>query len=66
MRAQAVQDMAAQAEKVVVLTESEKFNRHGTVPLNLKNGVSQVITDASIQPEAAEALRSAGVEITTV
>jgi DeoR/GlpR family transcriptional regulator of sugar metabolism len=66
MRAQAVRDMAAQAEKVVVLTESEKFNRHGTVPLNLKNGVFQVITDASIQPQAAEGLRSAGVELITV
>jgi DeoR/GlpR family transcriptional regulator of sugar metabolism len=66
MRAQAVRDMSLQAERVIVLTESEKFNRHGTVPLNLKNGVSQVITDASIQPHTADALRSAGVVITTV
>ena len=66
MRAQAVRDMASQAEKVIVLTESEKFTRHGTVPLNLKNGVSMVITDANLQPMAVEALQGAGVEIVTV
>ena len=32
----AVRDMALQAERVIVLTESEKFSRHGIVPLNLK------------------------------
>lgn len=51
MRAQAVRDMARQAGQVVVLTESEKFSRHGIVPLNLKEQVKTVITDGSI-PEA--------------
>lgn len=45
MRAQAVRDMATQAEHVVVLTESEKFEKHGVVPLNLKNVAISVITD---------------------
>lgn len=66
MRAQSVRDMAAQAEKVIVLTESEKFTRRGTVPLNLKNGISKVITDSNLPPLAAETLQGAGTEIITV
>ncbi len=66
MRAQAVRDMSRQAQQVVVLTESEKFSRHGTVPLNLKNGIDLVITDAKLNPQAADGLRSHGVEIITV
>lgn len=50
MRAQAVRDMASQAEKVIVLTESEKFQKHGIVPLNLKNINISVITDDKITP----------------
>ena len=45
MRAQAVRDMALQAEYVIVLTESENFSKHSVVPLNLKDGVKMVITD---------------------
>ena len=45
LRAQAVRDMARQAEKVIILTESDKFSKHGTVPLNLKGLVKTVITD---------------------
>ena len=46
MRAQAVRDMAAHAERVVLLTESETFRRHGTVPLALGAKPLTVITDA--------------------
>ena len=48
MRAQAVRDMARQAEEVLVLTESEKFSKRGIVPLNLKDQVKAVITDSEI------------------
>ena len=48
MRAQAVRDMARQAEKVIVLTESEKFSKRGIVPLNLKDQIKAVITDNEI------------------
>ena len=48
MRAQAVRDMARQAEEVLVLTESEKFSKRGIVPLNLKDQVKAVITDREI------------------
>lgn len=66
MRTQAVRDMARQAEKVVVLTESEKFEKHGTVPMNLKGQVKTVITDNRISSEMAEHLKSCGVEILAV
>lgn len=45
MRAQAVRDMAKQAEQVIILTESDKLTKHGIVPLNLKNKIKAVITD---------------------
>ena len=32
----------------MVLTESEKFAKHGVVPLNLKNQIQAVITDSHI------------------
>lgn len=47
LRAQAVRDMAAHAERVVLLTESEKFRRRGTVPLALGTKPLTVITDAA-------------------
>ena len=64
MRAQAVRDMAHQAEQVVVLTESEKFGRRGVVPLNLpRRSVPQlVVTSGNIPPEALAALEEQGVE----
>lgn len=66
MRAQAVRDMARQAEQVIALTESEKFARHGTVPLNLKEGVHMVITDEHLSEQSAEGLKEQGVQIMTV
>lgn len=66
LRAQAVRDMALQAEQVIVLTESEKFSRRGTVPLNLRGGVSTIITDAQIPEQAQSALQSTGAEILTI
>lgn len=65
MRAQAVRDMARQADQVIVLTESEKFTRHGTVPLNLKDRVRMVITDKDIDTQTAAELEGGGIEILT-
>lgn len=48
MRAQAVRDMARQADNVIVLTESDKFAKNSIVPLNLKTPIKAVITDANI------------------
>ena len=65
MRAQAVRDMARQADQVIVLTESEKFTRHGTVPLNLKDQVKTVITDQKIGAQTASELKTCGIEVMT-
>ncbi len=48
LRAQAVADMAEQANEIIVLTESDKFNQRGTVPLRLQNRKTTVITDSGI------------------
>ena len=65
MRAQAVRDMARQADQVIVLTESDKFTRHGTVPLNLKDLVRTVITDQNIGEDIRQELYQQGIEIFT-
>ena len=65
MRAQAVRDMAIQADQVVVLTESEKFHRRGTVPLNLKNKIKTVITDGQISNETKELLDKHHIQVIT-
>ena len=63
LRAQAVRDMALQCEKVVVLTESEKFGKRGTVPMNLKERVKIVVTDSRLEEETALILKNSGIEI---
>ncbi|MDE7318690.1 MAG: DeoR/GlpR family DNA-binding transcription regulator [Lachnospiraceae bacterium] len=66
MRAQAVRDMACQAEHIVILTESEKFSRHGIVPLNLKNCPCTVITDSRISKETLDELNQAQIEVIAI
>lgn len=66
MRAQAVRDMARQAERVIVVTESEKFVHHGIVPLNLKHSVTTVITDSQLEDTAREELNHKGISVITV
>ena len=65
MRAQAVRDMARQADRVIVLTESDKFTKHGTVPLNLKDQVKIVITDRNMDEKITAELGSFGIEVLT-
>lgn len=66
MRAAAVGDMARQAERVVVLTESEKFNRRGVVPLNLPQTTPPqpriVVTNRNIPQAVLMSLREKGIE----
>lgn len=65
MRAQAVRDMARQADQVIVLTESDKFAKHGIVPLNLKDQVKTVITDEKIEDRITAELGRCGIEVLT-
>jgi DeoR/GlpR family transcriptional regulator of sugar metabolism len=51
LRSEAVRDMAKQAARVIILTESEKFLKRGLVPLLSFGGISEVITDGAILPE---------------
>lgn len=56
MRAQAVKDMAQSCEKVVVLTESEKFASVGTIPMHFKNKTQIVITDSHLTDATKQSL----------
>lgn len=66
MRAQAVRDMSASAEQVIVLTESEKFSSAGTVPLNLSRCQVSVLTDSDLSEEVRTKLSEKNIEIITV
>lgn len=56
LRAQAVRDMARQAEKVIILTESEKFSIRGAAPLNITSSDITVITDPQVRDETVKEL----------
>lgn len=62
LRAEADRDMARQAERVCVLTESEKFSRRGIVPLRLDGQIREVITDASVTDGVRAKLVEQGIE----
>jgi DeoR/GlpR family transcriptional regulator of sugar metabolism len=66
LRAETVRDMAARARTVIILTESEKFGRQGTVPLLPPEAVGVLITDAAVPSESAAFLGERGVSVRTV
>lgn len=66
LRVQAVRDMAAQAEQVVILTESDKFGRQSVVRLNLDEKIHTVVTDANIGADFQAALDRAHIRVVTV
>lgn len=66
LRAQAVRDMADQAEHIIVLTESEKFSQHGVVPLQLTDRIDTIITDQHIPKEIEILLSQENKKILTV
>ena len=63
MRAQAVRDMARQADNVIVLTESDKFAKNSIVPLNLKTPIKAVITDTNISDTMKAELESHNITV---
>ena len=63
LRAEAVRDMAEQAEEVVVLTESEKFARRGVVPLHVDDKIRTIVSDGNIPADVRRELEARGVEI---
>lgn len=66
MRAQAVRDMADHAQRIVVLTESEKFFHQGAISLNLPDKNIMVITDDGLPDDLAGQLASEGIDLETI
>ena len=66
MRADAVRSMAESATEVVVLTESQKFDHRGAVPMRLPGKTVSVVTDAHLADERRAAVEGSGVRVITV
>lgn len=66
MRAETVKDMAKQAAHVIVVTESEKFEKKGVVNLIGMDQVSLVVTDANIPVDTEKFLKSKAIEVKKV
>jgi DeoR/GlpR family transcriptional regulator of sugar metabolism len=66
MRAETIQNLAAQAKDVVVLTESETFTKPGVVGLVRTDKVKTVYTDDGIPPAIEVYLQRKEVEIKKV
>lgn len=63
LRAQAVKDIASQVNEIIVLTESEKFDKHGIVPMRIEDKVSTVITDNNISKETIDHLKNINIKV---
>lgn len=63
MRSVAVQDMAKQVEKVIVVTDSSKFYQKGNVSLIATNRIHMLITNSDIPLEQEQFLLEQNVEI---
>ena len=55
--------MARSADCLAILTESEKFHRPGTVPLNVPDQPKLVITDKNIPSGCKQQLERDGIEV---
>jgi DeoR/GlpR family transcriptional regulator of sugar metabolism len=66
LRSETVRDMARQAARVIILTESEKFSKQGLAPLLPFEGISQVITDSAVPPEAERFLAARNITVLKV
>ena len=66
LRAETVRDMAGQADKVIVLTESSKFSRQGVVTLLPTKQVAIVQTDDAIPKDAEDFLQLQRIEVRKV
>jgi DeoR/GlpR family transcriptional regulator of sugar metabolism len=66
MRAEVAHAMAAQADKVIVLTDSSKFSKIGVATQFKADEVDMVITDTNIAAKDLEILKSFNIEVRTV
>jgi DeoR family transcriptional regulator of aga operon len=58
--------MIASAQKVIVLTDSSKFNRKGFGKICDLSEIHQIITDSRISKTLAQKIRSLGIQLTLV
>ncbi len=65
MRGQAIKDMAHQAESLIVLAESTKFDKYGTVPSNITHKVTHIITDKMLSEEKRAQIKAMNIKIVT-
>jgi DeoR/GlpR family transcriptional regulator of sugar metabolism len=63
LRSETVRDMAKQAARVIILTESEKFSKRGLVPLLPFNRINMVITDEAVSAEKEQLLSEQGISL---
>ena len=66
MRAETVRDLAKQAKKVIVVTDSSKFDQVGVVSLMDTKKVSMVYTDKEINLDTENYLKENQVEVIKV
>lgn len=62
LRAQAVKDMAESCDTFVILTESEKFQQIGTIPMNIEKQTI-VVTDQNIDAQKKAELSQQKIQI---
>lgn len=66
MRSEVVQYMSESADQVIILTDSSKFSKKGTVKRFGLRQVSQVVTDAGISDEAVQQLEAAQIKVVKI
>lgn len=66
MRSETVRDMAKQAKRVIVVSESSKFEQVGTVNLLPTQDVSCIVTDSDIPKECEDYLLKQNIDVKKV
>lgn len=66
MRAEAVRDMSESAKEIIILTESEKFNQTGVVPLFSYERINKIYTDDRIDKTTKKNLEARNIKIETI
>ena len=66
MRSEVVQYMSEASDRMIVLTDSSKFTRKGTVKRFGFKQIAQVVTDKAIPKEAVERLKAADIKLTLI
>jgi len=66
MRAEAVKSMAESAKKVILLTDSSKFNNHGLVVLFPLNEVDYLFTNNTISADTKALIESSNINLSIV